>query len=28
MILADIPAPEAKQRLLQHHGFLRAALKG
>lgn len=28
MILADIPAPEAKQRLLQHRGFLRAALKG
>lgn len=28
MILADIPAPEAKQRLQQHHGFLRAALKG
>jgi len=28
MILADIPAPEAKQRLQQHRGFLRAALKG
>lgn len=28
MILADISAPEAKQRLQQHHGFLRAALKG
>lgn len=28
MILADISAPEAKQRLLQHRGFLRAALKG
>lgn len=28
MILADISAPEAKQRLLLHRGFLRAALKG
>lgn len=28
MILADISAPEAKQRLQQHRGFLRAALKG
>ena len=28
MILADIPASEAEQRLQQHHGFLRAALKG